>query len=48
MGWLTQIYHDNPAWRNPETAPERDFTPSGEDCLTRLPDLIAAARVRDP
>ncbi len=43
MGWLTEIYHDNPAWINPETAAERDFAPSSEDCLTRLRELIAAA-----
>ena len=23
--WLTEIYHDNPAWINPETAAERDI-----------------------
>jgi anaerobic selenocysteine-containing dehydrogenase len=23
--WLSEIYHDNPAWINPETAAERDI-----------------------
>ena len=43
VGRLTEVYHDNPAWINPETAAERDFAPSREDCLTRLHDLIAAS-----
>ena len=42
MGWLTEIYHDNPAWMSPETAAGQDFAPWREDGLERLKESIAA------
>jgi len=44
--WLTEIYHDNPAWINPETAAKRGIT-TGDDIRVRsqLGEITIKARV---
>ncbi|NIN12117.1 MAG: hypothetical protein GTN78_24625, partial [Gemmatimonadales bacterium] len=46
--WLTEIYHDNPAWLHPETASARGI--SDGDAIrvtTDLGELVTRALVTD-
>ena len=44
--WLTEIYHDNPAWMNPETAAEREIA-DGDAIVVRseIGEIETTARV---